>query len=124
MYFKILKVFVWLFQVLICAVLSLTAALPQRRVALRPEPQQQLDDQQQAEQNYNPYQQPQQPQPDYRQQQQQQQAQEYQQQPQQQQYRQKPVEDFRPKVELDTTTFIPIIRFDKEQGTDGSYKTA
>ncbi|CAH2075270.1 unnamed protein product, partial [Iphiclides podalirius] len=35
-----------------------------------------------------------------------------------------PVEDFRPKVQLDTTTYIPIIRFDKEQGTDGSYKTS
>lgn len=98
------------FQVTICAVLSLTTALPQRRVSLKPE-QQQLDDQEPAEQNYNNYQP--QPQPDYRQQQQQ-----------QQEYRQKPVEDFRPKVQLETTTFIPIIRFDKEQGTDGSYKTA
>ncbi|KAM3962338.1 cuticular protein RR-1 motif 34 [Aphomia sociella] len=102
-----------------CAVLSLATALPQRRVSLKPEQQQ--DDQQQAEQNYQPYQQqPQQAQPDYRQQQPQP---DYRQQP-QQEYRQKPIEDFRPKVELDSTTFIPIIRFDKEQGTDGSYKTA
>ncbi|XP_013187727.2 cuticle protein 3 [Amyelois transitella] len=103
-----------------CAVLSLAAALPQRRVSLRPqpEPQQQIDDQQQAEQNYNAYQQ--QPQ-EFRQQQPQQQQQQDYQQP--QQYR-KPVDDFRGKIELETTTFIPIIRFDKEQGTDGSYKTA
>ncbi|XP_059059949.1 cuticle protein 3 [Achroia grisella] len=102
-----------------CAVLSLATALPQRRVSLKPE--QPLDDQQQAEQNYNAYQQQpqQQPQPDYRQQQA-----DYRQQPQQQEYRQKPIEDFRPKIEIDSTTFIPILRFDKEQGTDGSYKTA
>lgn len=78
-------------------------------MSLKPEAQH-VDDQEPAEQNYNNYQ-PQQ-QPDYRQQQ----AQEYRQ--------AKPVEDFRPKVQLETTTFIPIIRFDKEQGTDGSYKTA
>ncbi|GLV39274.1 Cuticular protein 49Ah [Carabus blaptoides fortunei] len=30
----------------------------------------------------------------------------------------------RPKSQHDATTFIPIIRFDKEQGSDGSYKTA
>ncbi|XP_028163711.1 endocuticle structural glycoprotein SgAbd-8 [Ostrinia furnacalis] len=93
----------------VCAVLSLTTALPQRRVSLKPE-QQQIDDQEPAEQNYNNYQ----PQQEYRQQQQQP----------QQEYRTKPVEDFRPKVQLDTTTFIPIISFDKEQGTDGSYKTS
>ncbi|KPI97912.1 Endocuticle structural glycoprotein SgAbd-2 [Papilio xuthus] len=57
----------------------------------------QPSDQAAAEQNYN-YQ------PDYRQ--------------------PKPIEDFRPKVQLDLTTVIPIIRFDKEQGTDGSYKTS
>lgn len=73
------------------AVLVIAAAVPQRRVSLRPE------DQQPAEQNYNF-------QPDYR--------------------PAKPIEDFRPRVELETSTFIPIIRFDKEQGTDGSYKTA
>lgn len=85
-------------------VLSLTAALPQRRVSLKPEGEA-LEDQLPAEQNYNNYQ-PQQNQPP-------------------QEYRQvKQIEDFRPKVQLDTTTFIPIIRFDKEQGTDGSYKTA
>lgn len=83
------------------AVLALAAAVPQRRVSLKPEGQ---DDQQAAEQNYNNY-----PQGDYRQQ--------------PQEYR-KPIEDFRPKVQLETTTFIPIIRFDKEQGTDGSYQTA
>ncbi|XP_023943385.2 endocuticle structural glycoprotein ABD-4 [Bicyclus anynana] len=52
-------------------------------------------DQQAAEQNYNNYQQPEQQ-----------------------------VKDFRPRVQIDTTTFIPIISFDKEQGTDGSYKTS
>ncbi|KAL4706541.1 hypothetical protein ACJJTC_015739 [Scirpophaga incertulas] len=91
--------------VAVCAALSLATALPQRRVSLKPETQN-LEDQQLAEQNYNNYQQ-----------------QDYRQQP--QEYRQaKPIEDFRPKVSLETTTFIPIIRFDKEQGTDGSYKTA
>ncbi|KAG6462056.1 endocuticle structural glycoprotein SgAbd-8 [Manduca sexta] len=85
--------------VVISALLALTTALPQRRVSLKPD--QEIEDQQPAEQNYNNYQQ------------------------QPQEYRQaKAVEDFRPKVQLDTTTFIPIIRFDKEQGTDGSYKTA
>lgn len=60
-------------------------------------------DQQQAEQNYNTYQQQQQ----------------------QQEFRQaKPIEDFRPKNQLETTTYIPIIHFDKEQGNDGSYKTS
>lgn len=91
-----------------CALLSLTAAQPQRRVPLKPEPE--AEDQIPAEQNYNNYQQQQ---PEYRQQ------------PAQQEYRQtKQIDDFRPKVQLETTTFIPIIRFDKEQGTDGSYKTA
>lgn len=86
------------------AALALTAALPQRRVSLKPEG---LEDQQAAEQNYNNYQQ----------------QQDYRQPP--QEYRQaKPIEDFRPKVQIDTTTFIPIIRFDKEQETDGSYRTA
>ncbi|KAJ8732713.1 hypothetical protein PYW07_015312 [Mythimna separata] len=94
-----------------CALLALATALPQRRVSLKPE-QQEVEDQQPAEQNYNNYQQ-----------------QEYRQPPQQQQQQQeyrpaKQIEDFRPKVSLETTTFIPIIRFDKEQGTDGSYKTA
>ncbi|CAH0407738.1 unnamed protein product [Chilo suppressalis] len=93
--------------VAICVMLSLTTALPQRRVSLKPD-QQVAEDQQPAEQNYQNYQ-PQQ--------------QDYRQQP--QEYRQaKPIDDFRPKVQLETTTFIPIIRFDKEQGTDGSYKTA
>ncbi|XP_075970548.1 uncharacterized protein LOC142972966 [Anticarsia gemmatalis] len=93
-----------------CALLSLAAALPQRRVSLKPEAESELDDQATAEQNYNNFQQPQ---ADYRQQ------------PQQQEYRQaKQIDDFRPKVQLESTTFIPIIRFDKEQGTDGSYKTA
>ncbi|CAG4937472.1 unnamed protein product [Colias eurytheme] len=87
--------------VVLSAVLALTAAIPQRRVSLKPEAA--ADDQQTAEQNYNF------PQGDYRQQ--------------PQEYR-KPVDDFRPKVQLETTTFIPIISFDKEQGTDGSYKTA
>ncbi|KAI8428865.1 hypothetical protein MSG28_007508 [Choristoneura fumiferana] len=95
-----------------CAVATLAVALPQRRAPAKPEQQQQLDDQQAAEQNYNNYQ----PQQDYRQQQQQQQQQEYRQ--------AKQIDDFRPKVQLETTTYIPIIRFDKEQGTDGSYKTA
>ncbi|XP_035459274.1 endocuticle structural glycoprotein SgAbd-8 [Spodoptera frugiperda] len=91
-----------------CALLSLATALPQRRVSLKPD-QPDVDDQQPAEQNYNNYQQAQ-AQPEYRQV--------------QQEYRAKPIEDFRPKVQLETTTFVPIIRFDKEQGTDGSYKTA
>ncbi|XP_041976304.1 endocuticle structural glycoprotein SgAbd-2-like [Aricia agestis] len=40
-----------------------------------------------------------------------------------QEYRQ--IDDFRPKVELtSTSTVIPILHFDKEQGTDGSYKTS
>ncbi|XP_049865972.1 endocuticle structural glycoprotein SgAbd-1-like [Pectinophora gossypiella] len=97
--------------VVVSAVLSLTTALPQRRVSLKPESQQ-ADDQQTAEQNYNNFQQQ-----EYNRQQQQ----EYRQ---QQQQPARPIEDFRPKVSLETTTFIPIIRFDKEQGTDGSYKTA
>lgn len=81
-------------------------ALPQRKISLKPEPV--ADDQIPAEQNYNNYQQA-----DYRQQ------------PQQQEYRQKnQIDDFRPKVQLETTTFIPIIHFDKEQGNDGSYKTS
>lgn len=106
------------FQITFCAVATLAVALPQRRAPAKPEQQQQLDDQQAAEQNYNNYQ----PQQDYRQQQQQQQQQ---QQPQQQEYRQaKQIDDFRPKVQLETTTYIPIIHFDKEQGTDGSYKTS
>lgn len=66
-------------------------------MSLKPEEEQ--EDQQQAEQNYNNYQQA--------------------------EYRQsKAIDDFRPKVQLDTTTYIPIISFDKEQGTDGSYKTS
>lgn len=77
-------------------------------------PEAEAEDQLPAEQNYNNFQQQAQ-QAEYRQPQQQQQ--EYRQQP-------KQIDDFRPKVQLDTTTFIPIIRFDKEQGTDGSYKTA
>lgn len=93
---------------MIAAVLSIATALPQRRVSLKPE---ESEDQQQAEQNYNNFQP--QPQP-------QQQPQEY-----RQEYRQaKNIEDFRPKVQLETTTYIPIIHFDKEQGTDGSYKTS
>ncbi|XP_063361308.1 cuticle protein 3 [Cydia amplana] len=92
-----------------CAVASLAVALPQRRASSKPEQPQSFDDQQAAEQNYNNYPQ------DYRQQQQQQ----------PQEFRQtKQIDDFRPKVQLETTTFIPIIRFDKEQGTDGSYKTS
>ncbi|CAG9560429.1 unnamed protein product [Danaus chrysippus] len=83
--------------VVLSAALALVAALPQRRVSLKPEGS---NDQQAAEQNYNNYQQQQ----DYRQQQ--------------------PIEDFRPKVVLETSTYVPIIRFDKEQGTDGSYRTA
>lgn len=85
--------------------LSLATALPQRRVSLKPE---EGEDQQQAEQNYNfqPQQQPEQ----FRQQEYRQQA--------------KQIDDFRPKVQLETTTYIPIISFDKEQGTDGSYKTS
>lgn len=110
--------FLLTFQVTLAAVLSLTAAVPQRRVSLKPVPElQQEDDQQLAEQNYNNYQ----PQQDYRQQQQQQEYKQLQ----QQEYRQaKPIEDFRPKVQLETTTYIPIIHFDKEQGADGSYKTS
>ncbi|XP_068630503.1 endocuticle structural glycoprotein SgAbd-8-like [Battus philenor] len=87
--------------VALSAVLALTTALPQRRVSLNAEVQQQ--DQVAAEQNYN-YQ------PDYR-------SQEY-------NRPAKPIEDFRPKVQLEISTVIPIIRFDKEQGTDGSYKTS
>lgn len=80
---------------MLSAVLALAAALPQRRVSLKPEAS---NDQQAAEQNYNNYQQ------DYRQAQ--------------------PIDDLRPKVVLESSTYIPIIRFDKEQGTDGSYRTA
>ncbi|XP_072940190.1 endocuticle structural glycoprotein SgAbd-8-like [Epargyreus clarus] len=90
--------------VVIAATLALAAAIPQRRLSLKPEAPAE-EDQLTAEQNYNNYQ----PQPDFRQ---------------QQEYRPKQVEDFRPKVQLETTTYIPIIRFDKEQGTDGSYKTS
>ncbi|XP_022122765.1 endocuticle structural glycoprotein SgAbd-8 [Pieris rapae] len=88
--------------IVLSAVLALSAAVPQRRLSLKPEGQ---NDQQTAEQNYNNYQQG-----DYR--------------PQQAQEFRKPVEDFRPRVELDTTTYIPIIHFDKEQANDGSYKTS
>lgn len=103
-----LKLWRRVLQVATCALLSLAAALPQRRLSLKPEGE--TEDQATAEQNYNNYQQ----QNEYRQPA-----------PQPQEYRQaKPIEDFRPKVQLETTTFIPIIRFDKEQGTDGSYKTA
>ncbi|XP_026328501.1 uncharacterized protein LOC113236578 [Hyposmocoma kahamanoa] len=94
----------------IAAVLAFATALPQRRVSLKPQELQHADDQATAEQNYNNYQ----SQQEYRQQQQHQ----------LQQQQSRPIEDFRPKVSLETTTFIPIIRFDKEQGTDGSYKTA
>ncbi|XP_028032471.1 endocuticle structural glycoprotein SgAbd-2-like [Bombyx mandarina] len=83
----------------ISALIAVAAALPQRKVSLKPE--QQVEDQLPLEQNFNNYQ------------------------PQQQEYRSaKPVDDFRPKVQLETSTYIPIIRFDKEQGTDGSYKTS
>ncbi|XP_045446478.1 endocuticle structural glycoprotein ABD-4 [Melitaea cinxia] len=78
--------------VVLSAALALAAALPQRKVSLKPE------DQAAAEQNYNNY-------------------------VQQQDYKQ-PIQDFRPKVQIDTTTFIPIIHFDKEQDTDGSYRTS
>lgn len=36
-------------------------------------------------------------------------------------------DDFQPQLKdnkRESTTFIPIIRFDKEQGNDGSYKAA
>lgn len=33
-------------------------------------------------------------------------------------------QEYRPKNSLETTTWIPIIKFDKEQETDGSYKTS
>lgn len=89
------------------AFVALSAA--QRRAPQKSEPQQ--IDQQTAEQNYNNYQQQ-----EYQQQQEYRQPQEFRQ--------AKQIDDFRPKVHLETTTFIPIIRFDKEQGTDGSYKTA
>lgn len=81
------------FQIILSAVLAISAAVPQRKAA----------DQQSAAQNYNNYQ----SQPDYS----------------PTEIRQ-PIQDFRPKVELETTSFVPIIRFDKEQGTDGSYKTS
>lgn len=88
----------WLFQIVFTAALCLATALPQRRAPLQPDEEQQ--DQQQAEQNYNNYQ----PQQEYRQ--------------------AKAIDDFRPKNSLETTTVIPIIFFDKEQGNDGSYKTS
>lgn len=78
---------------MLSAALALAAALPQRKVSLKPE------DQAAAEQNYNNY-------------------------IQQQDYKQQQIQDFRPKVQIDTTTFIPIIHFDKEQDTDGSYRTS
>lgn len=34
------------------------------------------------------------------------------------------LQDQRPRSSHESTTFIPIIRFDKEQGSDGSYKAA
>ncbi|XP_050342277.1 endocuticle structural glycoprotein ABD-4-like [Nymphalis io] len=79
--------------IVLSAALALAAALPQRKLSLKPE-----DDQTTAEQNYNNYQ----PQTDYRQ----------------------PPQDLRPRVQIDTTTVIPIISFDKVQGTDGSYQTS
>lgn len=33
-------------------------------------------------------------------------------------------QEYRPKSSSETTTWIPIIKFDKEQETDGSYKTS
>lgn len=53
-------------------------------------------DEQDQNQNYQPRQQPSQPQPQYQE----------------------------PRQRLESTTFIPIIRFDKEQGDDGSYKAS
>jgi hypothetical protein len=44
-------------------------------------------------------------------------------QPQQQQQQQQQYQEQRPRSH-ESTTFIPIIRFDKEQGNDGSYKAA
>ncbi|CAH2107380.1 unnamed protein product [Euphydryas editha] len=43
---------------------------------------------------------------------------------QQQQENKQPIQDFRPKVQIDTTTFIPILHFDKVQDSDGSYRTS
>lgn len=57
----------------------------------------------------------------------QQEAQQYQPAPkqQQQQYQPKPQsQDYPQEQRVRSTTFIPIIRFDKEQGADGSYKAA
>lgn len=54
----------------------------------------------------------------------QQEAQQYQPAPKQQQYQAKPQPQEYPEQRVRSTTFIPIIRFDKEQGADGSYKAA
>ncbi|CAG5040103.1 unnamed protein product [Parnassius apollo] len=85
--------------VTLSAVLALTFALPQRRVSLRPG----LNEQQTNEENY-----------------------EYKTEYVQSEYRPlKPIEDFRSKdQDLETSTVIPIISFDKEQESDGSYKTS
>ncbi|CAK1604177.1 unnamed protein product [Parnassius mnemosyne] len=86
--------------VIFSAVLALTTALPQRKISLKSVSG--LNDQQTVEQNYN-----------------------YQAEYKQSEYRPlKPIEDFTPKVELETSTYIPIISFDKAQDTDGSYKTS
>lgn len=49
--------------------------------------------------------------------------------PDDEEYQQQQKQQFQPRQEnsegrLRSTTFIPIIRFDKEQGADGSYKAA
>ncbi|KAG7299450.1 hypothetical protein JYU34_016409 [Plutella xylostella] len=128
--------------VVLSGVLALAAAQPQRKAAqaVQAKVEAQAEDLQPAEQNYNAFQENRRQQQqqelsnfqqdhrqqhqDFRQQQdlRQQQQTDYRQQQQQQQ--QQKIDDFRPKVQLETTTFVPIIRFDKEQGTDGSYKTA
>lgn len=86
------------FQIVSLAIFatSLVEAQQARRLAQQYQPQPSNDYQEQDQQQYEPQQKPQQ----------------YQAQPQQE------------RKERERTTHIPIIRFEKEQGDDGSYKAA
>lgn len=90
----------FIFQIVVCFLIGVALALPQRRP---------------YEQQSNEY--PENPE-GARNHPQQQQQQHHPQQHQQQQ------QNYEPRPRHESTTFIPIIRFDKEQGSDGSYKTA
>lgn len=132
-------------KLFICALLVATTSAEQQQQQQNPQNRRQYYQQQQAPQqqsnnNYND--------DDDGQYQQQQPQQNYQSQPQQQQNYQpqaqarqpvkqvqvqvqaqpkqtfQPQQEYQPRQHHETTTYIPIIRFDKEQGNDGSYKAA